>query len=97
MTASAMQADRERCHQAGMSDFIAKPVLPKELGQDAGQMAGYLPAQSFLIMRSQMKLFNRHMMRNQKAASLLELFFVVSVLSVLGIRFFLALTGYPSL
>jgi hypothetical protein len=43
-----------------------------------------------------MKLFNRHMMRNQEAASLLELFFVISVLSVLGIRFFLALTGYPS-
>ncbi|MCK9567095.1 MAG: hypothetical protein M0Q43_13740 [Methanothrix sp.] len=44
-----------------------------------------------------MKLFNRHMMRNLEAASLLELFFVTSVFSVLGIRFFLALTGYPSL
>jgi PAS domain S-box-containing protein len=31
MTASAMQADRERCLQAGMSDFIAKPVQPGEL------------------------------------------------------------------
>ncbi|MFA6372316.1 MAG: hypothetical protein WCW68_06805, partial [Methanothrix sp.] len=44
-----------------------------------------------------MKLFNRHMMRNLEATSLLELFFVTSVFSVLGIRFFLALTGYPSL
>jgi hypothetical protein len=44
-----------------------------------------------------MKLFNRHMMRNLEATSLLELFFVTSVFSVLGIRFFLAVTGYPSL
>ena len=44
-----------------------------------------------------MKLFNRHLMRNLEATSLLELFFVTSVFSVLGIRFFLALTGYPIL
>jgi hypothetical protein len=43
-----------------------------------------------------MKLFNRHLMRNQEASSLLELFFVTAAFSVLGIRFFLALTGYPS-
>ncbi|MCX6677960.1 MAG: hypothetical protein NTU95_08470 [Methanothrix sp.] len=36
-------------------------------------------------------------MRNLEARSLLELFFVTAVFSVLGIRFFLALTGYPSL
>ncbi len=44
-----------------------------------------------------MKLLNRHLMRNLEATSLLELFFVIAVFSVLGIRFFLALTGYPSL
>ncbi len=33
MTASAMQADRERCLLAGMSDFIAKPVQPGELAE----------------------------------------------------------------
>ena len=31
MTASTMQGDREKCIQAGMSDFIAKPVQQKEL------------------------------------------------------------------
>jgi PAS domain S-box-containing protein len=31
MTALAMQGDREKCIQAGMSDFIAKPVLRREL------------------------------------------------------------------
>ncbi|MHB8117737.1 MAG: response regulator [Methanothrix sp.] len=33
MTASAMQADREKCLLAGMSDFIAKPVQPGELAE----------------------------------------------------------------
>ncbi|MBN1234605.1 MAG: response regulator [Methanotrichaceae archaeon] len=31
MTALAMQGDRERCIQAGMNDFIAKPVQKREL------------------------------------------------------------------
>ena len=44
-----------------------------------------------------MKLFRRHLMRNQEASTLLELFLVTAVFSVLAIRFFLALTGYPSL
>jgi CheY-like chemotaxis protein len=31
MTANAMQADRERCMQAGMNGFVTKPIDPEEL------------------------------------------------------------------
>ncbi len=33
MTALAMQGDREKCIQAGMNDFIAKPVQKRELAE----------------------------------------------------------------
>ncbi len=41
--------------------------------------------------------FNRRFMRNLEGRNLLEIFLVTAAASVLGIRFFLAITGYPSL
>ncbi len=44
-----------------------------------------------------MKLFNRRFVRSLEGQNLLEIFFVTAVASVLGIRVFLALAGYPRL
>ncbi len=44
-----------------------------------------------------MKLFQHHFVRNIESRYLLEIFLVTAATSVLGIRFLLALTGYPRL
>ncbi len=37
MTANAMKGDRERCLEAGMNDYISKPVSPSELAEVIGK------------------------------------------------------------
>ncbi len=42
MTAHAMQGDRERCLQAGMNDYVTKPVSPQALAE---ALARWLPGE----------------------------------------------------
>lgn len=37
LTAATMKGDREKCIQAGMNDFIAKPVQQRELAELLGR------------------------------------------------------------
>ncbi len=41
MTANAMQGDRERCLEAGMDDYIAKPIRTEELYATLGRWIGW--------------------------------------------------------
>jgi CheY-like chemotaxis protein/HPt (histidine-containing phosphotransfer) domain-containing protein len=40
MTANAMDGDRARCLEAGMTDYLAKPVLPQAVAQMLGRWLG---------------------------------------------------------
>ena len=40
MTANAMKGDREKCIDAGMDDYVAKPVRPSELFETVERLAG---------------------------------------------------------
>ena len=43
LTAHAMKGDRERCLEAGMDDYLAKPLRPDELDDVLARWLGYAP------------------------------------------------------
>jgi signal transduction histidine kinase/CheY-like chemotaxis protein len=53
MTANAMKGDREKCIEAGMDDYIAKPVNPQELADMLEKWITELDASQFSNMKQQ--------------------------------------------
>ena len=57
LTAHAMKGDRERCLEAGMDDYLAKPLRPEELDTVLERWLGHAPAVEALIDDARMRTF----------------------------------------
>jgi protein-histidine pros-kinase len=49
MTANAMDGDRERCLQAGMNDYVSKPIKPAELYAKIDRNLGIESGEDFVV------------------------------------------------
>jgi len=83
MTAHAMQEDRQRCLEAGMDDYLAKPIDPEALRAVVARYLPVLPPDEPGPEAFDQKAFLRRLVGNRKAAARVLGVFLTSTPGVL--------------
>ena len=60
LTANAMKGDRERCLQAGMNDYLTKPIAREQLGTALARWIGRASSQQQNVPQSCPETLGNH-------------------------------------
>ncbi|HVB28865.1 MAG TPA: response regulator, partial [Terriglobia bacterium] len=59
LTAYAMKGDEERCREAGMDDYVTKPIRPQELFKTLHRLLPEVPEDSIKVIPSASELVRK--------------------------------------